>query len=336
MDSQYSIGVVGAGSISRLHLDGIVRHADRYRATAICDPDERARKAKAAEYEIGSDFADVRDLIDAGAIDAAIVCTPTPVRSKVLLPLIEAGIPTLCEKPFAETYDEAVAVANRAEALGALLCFNQNFRRHFAFALAREVLRSGVCGKPLHLTQIAKGLRRDEGWRNERERYLMAVMTIHWFDGYRWLLGEEPDSVFCAGVNSPMTSGGRDTGISSVLTFPSGAVAALSESFSSYHRTSVCSLDCEDATLELSYDRLRILKKGDVVEERVNPMDKIDATFFNLDDLMQAKAEGREPETCARDNLHSMRILESAYISFAEGRLVELDGERKTETGRGD
>ncbi|MCK4375155.1 MAG: Gfo/Idh/MocA family oxidoreductase [Candidatus Brocadiae bacterium] len=44
----YRVGIVGAGSISKLHLEGIRRHADRMRVVAFCDPDEERCQARAA------------------------------------------------------------------------------------------------------------------------------------------------------------------------------------------------------------------------------------------------------------------------------------------------
>jgi D-apiose dehydrogenase len=318
------ISIVGAGNISKLHLNGIQKHTDRYRAVAICDPDTDAAAERAAEYDIAEKYSGVSEMITGADIDAAIVCTPTPVRSDVILPLLDAGIPVLCEKPFAESYAEAAAIAARASDLGVPLCINQNFRRNFSFTLARDALKSGKYGKPLHLTHLVKSLRRDKGWRNTRSRYVMAIMTIHWFDGYRWMLGEEPESIYCAGVNSPLTDGRDDTGISVTLKFPSGAVAALSESFSSFHRLNACSLDCERATFEMNNKLLRILKDHDEVEEQINQYDMPEATFFNLNELVTAHMENRQPETSAQDNLNSMRILEAAYRSLALGRVVEL------------
>jgi predicted dehydrogenase len=202
---------------------------------------------------------------------------------------------------------------------------NQNFRRFFSFAVAREALARGELGRPLHLTQTVLGLRHDTGWRLERERYVMAVISIHWFDGYRFLLGDEADSVYCRAVNSPATDGGADTAVSVVIQFRGGAVASLSESFSSYAKQATCSLDCERGALVMNYEAVTEMRPGGEAIEHGNPFDKAEATYWLLDDLMRAVEEGGEPETSAGDNVGSMRILEAAYRSAAEGRAVRLD-----------
>ena len=287
-DAHRRIGLVGAGGISRLHLEGIGRHPDRVRAVAVCDPNIEALRQRAAEHGIEQTYPTVEAMIADAGIDAAIVCTPTHIRSEVALPLVEAGIPVLCEKPFAETYAEAALIERAAREHRVPVAVNQNFRRHFTFTLARELLDRGELGRPLHLTQIAGHLRRDKVWRLDRRRYVMAVMSIHWLDGYRVLFGQEPEAVYCRAVNSPATPGGDDTAVSVILQFPDGAMASLCESFSSFTRISACGVDCERGGLRLGYQSLEELREGAEPVEHPNPFDKAEATWFLLDDLLRA------------------------------------------------
>ncbi|MBM4149595.1 MAG: Gfo/Idh/MocA family oxidoreductase [Lentisphaerae bacterium] len=188
----YRIGIVGAGNISRLHLDGMKEHPQRVRCVALCDPDGQTRQARMEEYGVAAGFSDLADFVRDAGVDAAIVCTPTHLRQSILAPLLDAGIPVLCEKPLAETYAEAERMSAMASRCRTTVAVNQNFRRHFTFSVGREVLAAGALGRPLHLVQTAMGMRRDAGWRLDRRRYVMSVMSIHWFDGYRFLLHDEP------------------------------------------------------------------------------------------------------------------------------------------------
>ena len=324
MPEQIRVGFVGAGRISKLHLDGIARHPDRMQIVALCDPDEANRKALATQCPNASSHTNVDDMIAKADLDVAVICTPTHIRKEVILPLIEAKIPVFCEKPFAETYAEALQIEQAAGKSGVPVAINQNFRRHFCFDIARQILSRGELGKPLHLTQSTAYLRNDAGWRLDRHRYVMSVMSIHWFDGYRYILGEEPETVYCRTVNSPATKGGDDTATSLILTFGSGTVVSLSESFSSFTQQNSCILDCEKGTLDIRLlDLTEIHQDGRKIEHK-NPFDKPEATYYLLDDLINAVAEARQPETSASDNIKSMRILEAAYCSMRENRVVEI------------
>jgi predicted dehydrogenase len=242
----------------------------------------------------------------------------------VVLPLIEAGVPVFCEKPLSETFEQAKTIVHAAEAAGVPVAVNQNFRRCFAFHLAKEVLVSGELGRPLHWIQSAAGLRRDQGWRNTGDRYVMAIMTIHWLDGYRYLFGEEPTTAYCRGVDSPAVEGGPDTGVSLILEFPSGVVVNLSESFSSFGGVNRASLDCERGAMVLDYQALTVIDAEKNQRKITNPFGFNEGTVHLLLDLCDAAEQGRQPKTSVQDNLNSMRMLEAAYRSLESGQPVEV------------
>jgi len=320
----FRIGLVGAGGISKMHLEGINRHPERAKVTALCDPNPENLKERGKNYNVADLFSNLENFLKKSSIDVAVVCTPTQVRKQVLLPLLETGIPTFCEKPFAETYAEALEITKKAQQHKIPLAINQNFRRLFTFALGRKILEKGKLGKPLHLTQVVNQLRRDEGWRLKRSRYVMTVMSIHWFDGYRYMLNDEPETVYCRAVNSPAIPGGQDTAASVILQFKKGTVVSLTESFSSFTKLNYASLDCEKGGLILEYDKLLEVRSTGEKIEHVNSH-RPEATYYLLDNLLQAVEEGDEPETSATDNLKSMRILEAAYHSFEQERVVKME-----------
>ena len=153
----------------------------------------------------------------------------------------------------------------------------------------------------------------------------MSVMSIHWVDGYRFMLQDEAVSVYAR----VLTDGhGVDHAVSMVIQFKGGTVASLSESFDSYAKPSLCCLDGESGGLVLGYDKLTIVRPNQPAREVPNPMDKSAATYWVLDDLLRAIESKTAPETNAADNLKTMRMLEAAYQSMAEDRVVHLEAAR--------
>jgi nucleoside-diphosphate-sugar epimerase/predicted dehydrogenase len=141
------IALIGAGYISRVHLDALGGLPD-HRVTAVVDPNEAAAKALAPSG--AAVFTSLDAALAAKAFDRAHVLVPPDHHESVSLPLLAAGIPVLLEKPLAATgaaSDRLVA----ASLAGAALGVNQNFVHHPAFARLRACVEQGALGRPRHV-----------------------------------------------------------------------------------------------------------------------------------------------------------------------------------------
>lgn len=321
-NKRYAIGIVGAGNVSSMHLDGMSRHKEIVEIHAICDPVEQNRLAKSEKYGIPHTFSDVDEMLKGTNIDAAVVCTPTFLREEVLLKLLKAGIPVFCEKPIAQNVESALKIAGWSKEYNVPIAVNKNFRRFFTFHIGRKLLQNGTLGRPLHITQAVNGFRRDQGWRLELERYVMAVMSNHWYDGYRYLLQDEAESLYCRGIKN---STGQDISISAILQFKKGTVVSLTESFNSFTKLNGATVDCENGGLILDYKQAVEVNAQGERQEYQNDFDKPEATFYLLYDLLRSLEEGRKPETDIHDNLKSLQLMEAAYESLNTGRVIHLD-----------
>ncbi|RKS68533.1 putative dehydrogenase [Motilibacter peucedani] len=120
----------------------------------VCGRDEgRAREAADrlgwAEVEI-----DWRRLLERDDVDVVDVCTPGDSHAEIAIAALEAGKHVLCEKPLANTVEEAeamTAAAQRAEAAGVFSMVGFNYRRVPAVALARQLVEQGRLGTIRHI-----------------------------------------------------------------------------------------------------------------------------------------------------------------------------------------
>lgn len=111
------VGVIGVGPMGRGH----VKH---YRGLPGCDlvavvDSDPARRAEAAIKSGARAFADFRELI--GRVDAVSIATPTTTHRDIALPLIEAGIHVLIEKPLAQDPAAGEEIVRAARAQGVVL-----------------------------------------------------------------------------------------------------------------------------------------------------------------------------------------------------------------------
>ena len=228
-----------------------------------------------------------------------------------------------------ETLDHAKAIVACSERCGKLVAVGQNFRYMSGFDSARKYLVGCSLGRPRHLTHFLLDRRWDKGWRNDRVRRVMAIMSIHWLDGYRWMLNDVPETVYCQASKTDRIPGIGETHTSLIIKFETGCVVSLTESFGSHYRVSIPPvLDCDNGSLVITNTELCVYQ-GDTPElvQRI-PTDNVPkdvATYMCLADLLQALDTGQVPPNSGQDNLRSVAIMEAAYRSAAENRVVYWD-----------
>jgi predicted dehydrogenase len=105
------IGVVGAGLVAQAeHLPYLSALRDRFTIAALAEPSRSVREALGARYGITGLHADHRALIDAGGLDAVLVCSPAGTHAEVVLDALEAELHVFVEKPMCITLADADAI----------------------------------------------------------------------------------------------------------------------------------------------------------------------------------------------------------------------------------
>lgn len=319
----YKVGIVGAGVVSTMHLNGLKRHPELVEIHALCDSDEVKLNERSDQYGIPNRYTNVEKFINESGIDVVILCTPSHLRKEIITLFFEANIPVFCEKPLAETYEVAFEIAELAAQYNVPIAIDQNFRRFFTFNMGKRILNEGTLGNPKHLTQVINGMRKDVGWRLSRERYIMMVMSNHWFDGYRYIFSSEPTSIYCRAVPTS-NSVSNDIAVSVMLEFDNGCMVSLNESFNSFTKLNGTTLDCDNGGLIFNYKQLEVITAAGEKTVYDNPYDKAEATFYLLYDLLKSIEDNRKPETGIEDNMKTMRIVESAYMSLKHNKIINI------------
>jgi predicted dehydrogenase len=323
---KYKVGIVGAGGVTELHFVGYKEHPERIEIVALCDPNPEALHAKADKYGVPQRFTDLHDFIQNSGIDVAVVCTPTSIRKQIVLPLIEAGLPVFVEKPFSDTLEEATEITEQARQKGVPISINQNFRRHYPFELVKNKVADGVIGQITSIVFTNIFFRQDVGWRQECERNAMSVMGIHWFDGFRQILGCDAVSVVCQNRSSSAIQCTGETDATVQVVFENNVVATYVQSFSStFNRTEMIVIG-ETGTIVTGYNRADLYRKGEKTpaETWENNLSREIATYEGLNHLLTSLETGVEAPNSSKDNLKTISILDAAYVSADEQRIVQL------------
>lgn len=128
------VGVVGCGHLGAIHSRLLAGRHDA-ELVAVVDPVADARGRIAATHGCRA-VGDPRDL--AGLVDAAVIAAPTGLHATVALPLLEAGIDLLIEKPIAATVEDARAIVIAARRHGRVVAVGHVERFNPAWRVAVE------------------------------------------------------------------------------------------------------------------------------------------------------------------------------------------------------
>jgi predicted dehydrogenase len=144
------IGIVGAGLVAQVaHLPELRARPERFDVVAVADPDARARARVAAVWGIRGRHAGHGELIEAGRLDALLVCSPNATHARVAVDALEAGLHVLVEKPLCLAPDDGERISGLAAERGLVAQVGYMKRFDPAYEALLDELAGGP--PPLHI-----------------------------------------------------------------------------------------------------------------------------------------------------------------------------------------
>ena len=133
------VGVVGGGLVAQaMHLNYLSAQRERFELVALAEPSATVRESLGARYGIRGLHTDYRALLDAGGIDAVVVCSPAGTHAGAVLDALAAGLHVFVEKPMCITLADADAIvvarerASRVVQVGTMKRFDPAYERMLA------------------------------------------------------------------------------------------------------------------------------------------------------------------------------------------------------------
>jgi len=162
----FRIGIVGAGFLTRQSLLPAIAAADDLRLVAVLDSDPAALRAVASGHPDVWCGTDTREFLGT-PFDAVHVATPNRRHAEFACRALARGIPTLVEKPLADTVDAGQWILRAAMASGAPAMVGYMSRYNAYNRAVVELVRSGRLGPVRSMTASHLG-HRQGNWRNRR------------------------------------------------------------------------------------------------------------------------------------------------------------------------
>lgn len=179
------IGIVGAGSIGRDHARRLSTVTAGARVVAVADPDLDGARSLAEQWGARA-HASLPELLEAGDVDAIMICSPGFAHKQALLTGLKARLPIFCEKPL--TPDSASAEEVLAAEQGLDRPHVQvGFMRRFdaEYMALRELIASGDAGELLMLHAAHRNARPTNPHYTQQN--LIDDSVVHEFDVLPWL-----------------------------------------------------------------------------------------------------------------------------------------------------
>ena len=308
--------LAGAGAFGIKHLDGI-KNIDDVEVVSLVDNVEEKAREVAAQYGIPHVTSDLAEALAQPGVDAAILCTPTPIHAKQAIQCMDAGVNVEVEIPLADSWADAQAVMAKQKETG-LVCMVGHTRR---FNPSHQWLYKRIQKGELTLQQMdvqtfffrrkninAKGEPRS--WTD----HLLWHHAAHTIDLFQYQTGEQV--VVANAVQGPMHPElGIAMDMSIQLKTTSGIICTLSLSFNNDGPLGTFfRYICDNGTYIARYD--------DLVDGKEEPIDvsQVDISMNGIElqdrEFFAAIREGREPNASVGKVLACYEVMNQLEVGM--------------------
>jgi predicted dehydrogenase len=321
----------------------------------ICGRSPEATRAAAARMGWAGHTTDWRELVARDDVQIVDICTPGDSHAEIAVAALAAGKHVLCEKPLANTVEEAARMAEAAASAAGKSMVAFNYRRVPAVALARRLVAAGELGAIRHVrAQYLQDWIVDPEfplvWRLRKDLAgsgALGDIGAHIIDTAQHITGQ--DLVGVTGLTETFVKdrpGGRVTVDDAALfigRMSGGAMASFEATRFASGRKNALRVEVNGALGSLSFDfeamnELWVSKGGGgftriLVTEPDHPYAGAwwppghglgyEHTFTNqIRDFLEAIATGTDPSPSFADGLRVQRVLEA--VEQSDGAYKEI------------
>ncbi len=324
--SKVRIGMVGCGGFQRYRLGNVLKIAEaEVVGLADTEPEQiaKTKEAHPALHDVPV-YADYKEMVQAGGIDAIMIATPHTQHVDQILFGFEHGLNVLCEKPLVTSVADAHRVIQARDKSGkvGMVSYQRHFQAEFRYI--REKIASGEAGAFQYVAALqGQGwLRGCRGtWRHQKSLSGGGQLNdsgSHLLDVILWVSQQKVDRVTAFADNFD-----TEVDINSALSvkFKSGALGTFSIVGNGIGWYEDVTFFCEEMIFYARHGKLTMVdrKENKLVCEHLAGGSTPDKNFV---DAILGKAECESPLECG---LEVIRLTEAAWQSAEQdGQVVPV------------
>ncbi|MFX1386851.1 MAG: inositol 2-dehydrogenase [Promethearchaeota archaeon] len=335
MTKSFSVGLIGAGRIGKIHIVNLLHKIPNVRLKSVVDIKITDNlKTWVTERGVSKLTNESNEIFNDPEIETVLICSPTETHAKFIQKAANVNKHVFCEKPIdtdIKRIKETLSIVKKT-GIKLMVGFNRRFDRNFM--RCHESVVSGQIGEP----QIIKITSRDPAPPPieyiKSSGGIFLDMTIHDWDMARFQAGSEVKEVYATGavlIDPEIGKAGDiDTAVA-ILKFKNGAMGIIDNT-----RQAVYGYD----------QRVEVFgSKGCVVadNEATNTVriytaectnvDKIPYFFMErymesysteLNYFFECLRNNKEPKPNGEDGLQNVLVSLAAQKSYEENRPVKI------------
>lgn len=211
-------GIAGLGRSGwDIHAHLLRTLPDHYQVVAVVDGE--ATRRQEAETVFGCRaYASFDPLLQDEEVELVIVALPSFLHGELTVAALEAGRHVVCEKPMADSLDDAARMVRAAQANPGLLTIFQQRRYNPDFRKVQEILASGILGRIVQVRMTENRFGRRWDWQTLKQYGGGTLNNTgpHYLDQALQLFGPSEPEVFCH-LDRTLTLGDADDHLKLVI-----------------------------------------------------------------------------------------------------------------------
>lgn len=348
-DQRVGYAIVGLGHLTLAQILPAMLQSKRAKVVALVSGDRKKAERVADMYDVPREgiysYENFDEIAKNPAIQAVYIVLPNSMHLEFTLRAARAGKHVLCEKPMANTVEEAEQMVKAcADARVQLMIayriqYEPRTREAMKWIRDKKVLGQA---KLLDMVNIQNQSKTNlNQWRHKKALAgggALPDIGLYCLNTARYLTGEEPIEVGAMQDSTPGDARFKEIEetVSWWMRFPSGLIAQCLTSYGAFG-TKRWRANCEKGFVEMDpafpYSGLKLKRsrKADEVlglkgeeEETFQAEDK-NQFIAELDHFAECVVKNQKPYTPGEEGLQDQRIMKAIYESAASGRPVKLE-----------
>ncbi|HTD89849.1 MAG TPA: Gfo/Idh/MocA family oxidoreductase [Burkholderiales bacterium] len=346
MKHKIRVGICGLGSFSFV-VANTVQRSRKIELVTCFDPVAEKRKVTSERYGIAQEKS-YADMVRRSDLDGILIVSPNKYHREQTELAAHYGKHVYVEKPIANTMEDGRKMIAACDKARVTLLIGHVHRRHSVNRKIKQLIDSGVIGKPL---MVEANMSSQQGWELQpgEFRYTAdddgcpggSLMTIgvHQADTLNHIFGpiKTVYSIFRhVAIPAPV-----DDVTATLFTFESGLTGYIGSNFASprtnwmYVYGTEGNLVRNVQRLDRKFDvertqnpdtasRLEIYRKGKTDPEPIE-LSMGDPMLEEIDEFADCVLTGKKPETDGVASLKALSLIRAAIASAKSGQPVEVE-----------